>query len=101
MLTREEWLKRSNKGGAEGSQYVRNKNSGGVTGGGRFIRDKSRVRCFNCQGFGHYAAECKKPKKERETKPKKERETKSEANLVQVQDDEPTLVFTEANESGD
>lgn len=93
LLTRVEWLKRTNKGGAEGSQFVRNNRGGGYTGGDRFTRDKSCVRCFICHGYGHYATEYKKPK--REKKPK------SEANLVQVQDDEPALLFTQANESRD
>ena len=24
--------------------------------------DKSKVKCFNCDGIGHYANECRKPK---------------------------------------
>ncbi|RHY48826.1 hypothetical protein DYB30_010713 [Aphanomyces astaci] len=26
-------------------------------------KDRSKLRCFNCQGFGHFAAACQKPKK--------------------------------------
>ncbi|KAL8154922.1 hypothetical protein AgCh_000326 [Apium graveolens] len=92
LLTREEWLQRSNKGTMDGNQFGRNRSGGGFAGtGGRFNRDKSRVKCFNCHGYGHFAATCKRPKGEKEPK--------SEANLVQVQGDEPTLLFTEASES--
>lgn len=53
----------------------------------RGIRDKSKVRCFNCLGYGHFALECKKLQREREQK--------EEANLTQMQDDEPALLVTE------
>ncbi|KAL8112091.1 hypothetical protein AgCh_019698 [Apium graveolens] len=43
-----------------------------------------------CKGYGHFAVECRKPKKERDSK--------LEANLVQVQDDEPALLFIETDE---
>lgn len=92
LLTREEWLKKSNRGAAESSQAWRNKNIGGGQGG-RGGRDKSRVRCFNCLGYGHYAVDCRKSKKEKDTKP--------EANLALVQDEEPALLFTEASENKD
>ncbi|XP_074374773.1 uncharacterized protein LOC141715191 [Apium graveolens] len=56
LLTREEWLKRSSRGA-----------SGGASGQkGRGNRDKSQVRCFNCGIMGHYAAECRKPRRGRE-----------------------------------
>ncbi|KAL8104725.1 hypothetical protein AgCh_028796 [Apium graveolens] len=42
------------------------------------------------QGYGHFAAKCHKPKKERDSR--------LEANLVQVQDDDPALLFNEADE---
>ncbi|KAL8106746.1 hypothetical protein AgCh_023492 [Apium graveolens] len=89
---REEWLQRSNKGATDGNQFGRNRSGGGFAGtGGRFNRDKSRVKCFICHGYGHFAATYKRPKGEKEPK--------SEANLMQVQDDEPTLLSTEARES--
>ncbi|KAL8116459.1 hypothetical protein AgCh_022819 [Apium graveolens] len=49
LLTREEWLKRTNE--TRGS------------------RDKSRMRCFNCGIYGHFAADSKKPSHNKETKP--------------------------------
>ncbi|KAL8158024.1 hypothetical protein AgCh_002654 [Apium graveolens] len=79
LLTRDEWQKRANQEGTRG---------GGNTRG---IRDKSRVRCFNCQGHGHFAAECRRPRKERET-PK-------EANLSNIQEDELALLIAEVGQT--
>lgn len=82
LLTRDEWLKRSNR--LEGSsQKFRGRTCG--------VRDKSKVRCFNCLGYGHYAAECKKSKREKEVK--------EEANIAQIPDDEPALLLTECSDN--
>ncbi|XP_074339830.1 uncharacterized protein LOC141677690 [Apium graveolens] len=51
--------------------------------GGSF-RDKSRIKCYNCNTMRHYAAEC--------SKPRREREKRQEANLAQIDDDEPALL---------
>ncbi|XP_074351808.1 uncharacterized protein LOC141690955 [Apium graveolens] len=72
LLTREEWLKRSNRTGESQTPSIKS-------------RDKSRVRCFNCSGYGHFAFECKKPKRNREQK--------QESNLTQMEDDEPALLL--------
>lgn len=77
LLTREEWLKRSTKEGAkEGSSNYK-------TRLGRF--DKSSMKCYNCNIYGHIASECRRPKKNRDTR--------QEAHMAQVDDDEPTLLL--------
>ncbi|KAL8101289.1 hypothetical protein AgCh_033241 [Apium graveolens] len=73
LLYREEWLKRSNKSRGTSSYQGQ--------------CDKSKVRCFNCQLYGHYTAKCRKPRKEKKKK--------LEVNLAQIQDDEPSLLLTE------
>ncbi|KAL8109610.1 hypothetical protein AgCh_025644 [Apium graveolens] len=75
LLTREEWQKRMNRGGNEGRP-----NSGGCN-----VRDKSRIRCYNCHIYGHYAVECRKPKREREAR--------QEALMVQMEEKEPALLL--------
>ena len=75
LLTREEWLKRSNKENTDGHSGFK----------GRGGRDKSRVKCYNCNLFGHYAAECRKPRRTREQK--------HEANIVEIEDEEPALLL--------
>ena len=47
-------------------------------------RDKSHIKCYNCEEYGHYASECKAPK-----------ERKDEVNLTQTQnrDDEPEALL--------
>lgn len=82
FLTQEEWSKRSQKGGNAG-QKMRGGNSyrgrgrgntrGGYAGrgqknkptgneesnkGNNTSRDKSHIKCFNCNVHGHFAAEC-------------------------------------------
>lgn len=75
LLTCEEWLKRTNKGGQDGSSSFRN----------RGYRDKSKVRCYNCQIYDHFAAECRKPRRTRDQK--------QEANMAVIEGDEPTLLL--------
>ncbi|KAK1400343.1 CCHC-type domain-containing protein [Heracleum sosnowskyi] len=75
LLTREEWQKRMNRGG----------NEGGSNTGGRNGRDKSRIRCYNCHIYGHYAAECRKPKREKEAR--------QEALMARTEEEEPALLL--------
>lgn len=74
LLTREEWKKRMNKGGAEGGSNMRGRG-----------RDKSKIRCYNCHIYGHYAAECRRPKREKEVRQK--------AMMAETEDAEPALLL--------
>ncbi|XP_074336783.1 uncharacterized protein LOC141673956 [Apium graveolens] len=67
MLTEEEWQKRE---------------AGSRPRGGR---DKSNLRCYNCSAYGHFAADCRKPRSNRESK--------EEVNMVKLEDDEPALLL--------
>ncbi|GKA42849.1 zinc finger, CCHC-type containing protein [Tanacetum coccineum] len=59
----------------------RGRGSGRSQGDGRAQRDKSNVKCFKCNELGHFSNQC--PKWENK---------KDEANLIQYEDDEPTLL---------
>lgn len=86
LLTREEWLRKSGKGGTEGSLTHKNRSSDYR---GRAGQDKSKVRCINCLTLGHYAAKCRKPKRNKEQR--------QESNLAHVvEDDERALLLTES-----
>ncbi|KAL8156228.1 hypothetical protein AgCh_001356 [Apium graveolens] len=49
------------------------------------VRNRSQVKCFNCAAYGHFAYECRKPRKNRQQR--------GEANLAQVNDEEPALLM--------
>ncbi|XP_074363328.1 uncharacterized protein LOC141704647 [Apium graveolens] len=78
LLTREEWLKKSGKAGqSSGSDYHTRDN--------RMARDRSQVKCYNCAAYGHFAYECRKPKKNRPQR--------GEANMSFIIDEEPALLM--------
>lgn len=55
LLTREEWEKRASQRHRSGGNNWRGKE------GRAAIKDKSQIKCFNCNIYGHFAAECRKP----------------------------------------
>lgn len=83
LYTREERVSRSNKNGMDSSQYQRN----------RGARDKSKVRCFNCNALRHYAAECRKPSIIKEQR--------HDVNISQIEDDEPALLLAKFESKAD
>lgn len=118
LLTQEEWMKRSNKGGGTGNQSHKSRGAntfrgrgrgfarGGGAGRGHHSRSdtnksntpsRSHIKCFNCNVYGHYAAECKKPNREKD----REKSQTPEANLTKTHDDDPILLFTECGEKED
>lgn len=82
LMTREEWVKRTSRDGTKASTEPRGRE------GIRTSRDRSRLRCFNCQNYGHFAYECRKPRRD-------VREAQKEVNLSKTEEDEPALLFTE------
>ncbi|KAL9671093.1 hypothetical protein QQ045_008659 [Rhodiola kirilowii] len=76
LLTQSEWTSRMKK---------HDEDMGESSQGGR--RNKSKIRCFNCDKYGHYASECQKKRSDEEAD--------EEANLIKGYDDEPTLMMAE------
>lgn len=83
LLTGDEWLKHTNKEGTDSSSGQKFRGNGDYRVRG--VRDKSKIRCFNCSSYGHFAIDCRKPKREKKTK--------EEANIVQILDDKPALLL--------
>lgn len=94
MLTEEEWAKKDNKSGKlllTKEEWKRRMNKGGGTDArNRTERDKSQIKCHNCNIYGHYAVECRKPQRAKEIK----HESRQEAHLSQTKDDEPALLMS-------
>ena len=96
LLTEEEWMKRESK---DGQLLLTRTNKGAMRSnseakGREFVRsgrDRSKIRCFNCSVYGHYAAECRKPKRESAQK--------NEVNLAQINDDEATLLLANCQDT--
>ncbi|XP_074347555.1 uncharacterized protein LOC141686417 [Apium graveolens] len=77
LLTKEEWQRRSN---------LKNKANGGDSRTKEWnhgTRDKSKVQCFNCLAYDYYAANYRKPKRDKE---------QLESNLVLTHDEEAALL---------
>ncbi|KAD6454733.1 hypothetical protein E3N88_09439 [Mikania micrantha] len=81
---------RGGRSGSSGRGSTRGR--GGRWGGGshqeasssnRRPRDKTHIKCFECNGYGHYASECKQTKNQDD-----------EVNLTRDKDDEPALLLS-------
>lgn len=57
------------------------------------MRYKSEIRCYNCQTYGHFIVECRKPRRIKEAK--------HEALMAQTDEDEPALLLAEYNKTID
>ncbi|XP_074352385.1 uncharacterized protein LOC141691555 [Apium graveolens] len=84
LLTKEEWMKRDGREN-DSSKRFRNRDNT------RSTRDKSKVRCFSCNGYGHYAAECKKTKQNKEMI--------EEAHFSHIPDEEPALLMVKCEKN--
>ena len=73
---------RNESAGGQGGQLLLASQNQRARGGS--FRDKSRIKCYNCNIMGHYASEC--------SKPRREREKKQEVNLALIEDEEPALL---------
>lgn len=89
LLTREEWEKRTSQKNRSGGSTWRGKEGRSGT------RDKSQVKCFNCNIYGHYAAECRKPSR------REKGNRVEEVNISQTQDEEPALLMAKCEGKGD
>ncbi|XP_042472192.1 uncharacterized protein LOC122054829 [Zingiber officinale] len=63
--------------------------AGGTSSNGRGTRDKSCIKCFNCEKMGHYASECYNKHRD------------DEAHLTCATDEEPALMMTVSHEESD
>lgn len=48
------------------------------------------MRYFNCQNYGHFASECRKPRRDVRDAPR-------EVNLSKLEEDEPALLLAECD----
>lgn len=88
LLTEEEWSRKENEDGKlllTKEEWQRRMNKRGTNVRSRAGMDKSRVKCFNCHLYGHFAVECRKPRRTKEMR--------QEAQLSQTEDDEPALIL--------
>ena len=82
--------KRKGKGGSNSENCDQNHSDsrsrkGSQEKNGKKPWNKKNVQCYNCQGWGHFAKECKNPKRPRVQN--------DEANLVQEEDSEDDHVI--------
>jgi gag-polypeptide of LTR copia-type/Zinc knuckle len=84
LLTRSQWeaLELKERRCGEGSNRKKGEQKRETEKKPYILFDKSKIKCFNCSIYGHFASECRKPKKER-------------VNLVEKEEKKPTLLMHE------
>ncbi|GAU35825.1 hypothetical protein TSUD_56310 [Trifolium subterraneum] len=87
------------KGSKKGKESVEDKpESSKKEGGQKTKKDKSIIQCYNCNKYGHYASECKAPKK------KKSQNTEEETNVAQdgsTSEDDVSFMVTISDETAE
>ncbi|GAU40816.1 hypothetical protein TSUD_398000 [Trifolium subterraneum] len=82
----------------EKKKWQNKKVSSKKEGGQKTKKDKSIIQCYNCNKYGHYASECKAPKK------KKSQNTEEEANVAQddsTSEDDVSFMVTITDETAE
>ncbi|XP_075486283.1 uncharacterized protein LOC142525881 [Primulina tabacum] len=80
---RGKWLGR---GRGRGRAGLRKDNTGGNSSTNSGTRDKSHIKCFNCEKMGHYASKCHSKRRD------------DEAHLTRATDEEPALLMAVSQE---
>lgn len=110
LLEEEEWLEKykhhfqansTKEGGSGGSSQWKgttpHRSDGGGSGSSNAVKltsegtPRRKGRCQNCSIYGHWAQDCKRPKKEKEAK-------QPEANAAVGDVDQPALLLAEVND---
>ncbi|KAL8149346.1 hypothetical protein AgCh_006384 [Apium graveolens] len=100
LLMCEEWLRRSGKGtqgGSGGDYHVRDN---------LMTHDRSQVKCYNCAIYGHFANECRKPKKNKQQRGQENLALKNDEEHALLMapcenDKNDVIAFTEGNTTND
>ncbi|XP_073304648.1 uncharacterized protein [Primulina huaijiensis] len=74
------------RGSGRGRGGLRKDNTGGTNNTSSGTRDKSHIKCFNCEKMEHYASECRSKRRD------------DEAHLTRATDEEPALLIAVSQE---
>nr|GFA56513.1 hypothetical protein [Tanacetum cinerariifolium] len=66
------WFKNDNQSGQFGNQRTVNVDAARENVGSKVVQ-QSRIQCFNCKEYGHFAKECRRPKRVKDSAYHKEK----------------------------